>query len=114
MEQAAEGGIEKYQITRELGRGATSIVYLAHDTFNDRDVAIKVRLPETARDAANRERFLRESRAVAQIDHPHVVPIHDVPGSSPPSARASSTSSRPWCRSSSRSWPASRPSAPTA
>jgi serine/threonine protein kinase len=53
-------------------------VWLAHDERLDRDVAIKVMLPETARDAANRERFLRESRAVAQIDHPHVVPIHDV------------------------------------
>ena len=36
MAQVAEIGIEKYQIARELGRGATSIVYLAHDTFNDR------------------------------------------------------------------------------
>ena len=50
MAQVAEIGIEKYQIARELGRGATSIVYLAHDTFNDREVAIKVFKPEILSD----------------------------------------------------------------
>ena len=67
-----------HRIVRLLGSGGMGRVWLAHDDRLDRDVAIKVMLPETARDASNRERFLRESRAVAQIDHPHVVPIHDV------------------------------------
>jgi len=67
-----------HRILRLLGDGGMGRVWLAHDDRLDRDVAIKVMLPETARDTANRERFLRESRAVAQIDHPHVVPIHDV------------------------------------
>lgn len=67
-----------HRVRRLLGRGGMGRVWLAHDDRLDRDVAIKVMLPETASDPAHRERFLRESRAVSQIDHPHVVPIHDV------------------------------------
>jgi len=67
-----------HRVVRLLGSGGMGRVWLAHDDRLDRDVAIKVMLPEAATDAANRERFLRESRSVAQIDHPHVVPIHDV------------------------------------
>lgn len=70
--------IGAYRVVRPLGSGGMGRVLLAHDDRLDRDVAIKVMLPEIARDSTNRERFLRESRAVAQIDHPHVVPIHDV------------------------------------
>lgn len=67
-----------HRVVRLIGSGGMGRVWLAHDDRLDRDVAIKVMLPETAADPANRERFLRESRAVAQIDHPHVIPIHDV------------------------------------
>jgi predicted hydrocarbon binding protein len=70
--------IGDHRVVRLLGSGGMGRVWLAHDDRLDRDVAIKVMLPETAANAASRERFLRESRAVAQIDHPHVVPIHDV------------------------------------
>jgi len=67
-----------HRVLRLVGSGGMGRVWLAHDDRLGRDVAIKVMLPETGCDAANRERFLRESRAVAQIDHPHVVPIYDV------------------------------------
>ena len=53
-------------------------VGLAHDERLDRDVAIKVMLAAKAIEPTSRERFLRESRAVARIDHPHVVTIHHV------------------------------------
>ena len=67
-----------HRVERLLGSGGMGRVWLAHDDRLDRHVAIKVMLPETAADAAHRERFLRESRTAAQIDDPHVVPIHDV------------------------------------
>jgi serine/threonine protein kinase len=81
MEQVAEVGIEKYQITRELGRGATSIVYLAHDTFNDRDVAIKVFKPEILSDTEHgntyRKLIANEAALAGRLNHPHIVSIYD-------------------------------------
>ena len=69
--------IGRYQIKAELNRGGMSVVYLAHDPNIGRDVAIKV-LPRSLSDqAAARERFVREVRAVVQLDHPAIVPIYD-------------------------------------
>jgi Serine/threonine protein kinase len=53
-------------------------VYLAHDELLGRDVAIKTMLPARADDPAARKRFLRESRAVAKVEHEHVVTIYQV------------------------------------
>jgi serine/threonine protein kinase len=53
-------------------------VYLAEDERLDRRVAIKVMHPARASDPASRQRFIRESRATAAIEHPHVVTIHQV------------------------------------
>ncbi len=80
---AAEGPlipqtIGGHRIIRLLGSGGMGRVWLAHDERLDRDVAIKVMLPAKAIEPTSRERFLRESRAVARIDHPHVVTIHHV------------------------------------
>jgi eukaryotic-like serine/threonine-protein kinase len=74
--QAALAG--EYSIQRELGRGGMGVVYLARDVQLDRDVAIKVLPSYLARDAAARERFLREARLAAGLSHPHIVPIHRV------------------------------------
>jgi len=74
--QAALAG--EYSIQRELGRGGMGVVYLARDVQLDRDVAIKVLPSHLARDAAARERFLREARLAAGLSHPHIVPIHRV------------------------------------
>jgi serine/threonine-protein kinase len=52
-------------------------VYLAHDERLGRRVALKVLPPELADDERFRERFFRESRIAAALEHPHVVPIHD-------------------------------------
>ncbi len=81
MEQAAEVGIEKYQIVRELGRGATSIVYLAQDTFNDREVAITVFKPESLSDSEHgntyRKLIANEAALAGRLNHPHIVGIYD-------------------------------------
>ncbi len=68
----------EYSLQRELGRGGMGVVYLARDVQLDRDVAIKVLPTQLARDAAARERFLREARMAARLSHPHIVPIHRV------------------------------------
>jgi tetratricopeptide (TPR) repeat protein len=67
----------RYQIRSELGRGGMGVVYLARDSVLDRDVAYKV-LPEGLRGNANAlKNFLREAKAAAQLNHPHIVTIYD-------------------------------------
>ena len=65
-----------YTIERELGRGGTATVYLAHDVRHDRSVALKV-LDPTLGAALSAERFLREIRVTAGLMHPHILPLHD-------------------------------------
>lgn len=72
--QAALAG--RYAISRELGRGGMAQVYLARDLRHDRDVAIKILRPELASSLAD-ERFLREIRIEAQLQHPHILPVHE-------------------------------------
>jgi eukaryotic-like serine/threonine-protein kinase len=65
-----------YRIEREIGRGGMAVVYLAHDLRHERPVAIKVLEPRLAM-VLGRERFLREIRLAAKLQHPHIVPVHD-------------------------------------
>ena len=65
-----------YQIISELGRGGTATVYLAHDDKHQRRVAMKVPHRELA-SAVSAERFLREIRIAARLQHPHILPLHD-------------------------------------
>src|ERR671921_2645981 len=67
---------DRYRIERELGAGGMATVYLAHDLRHDRRVAIKVLRPDLA-EALGRERFLREIRLAARLNHPHILPLHD-------------------------------------
>lgn len=67
-----------YKVLATIGRGAMGQVYLAEDDRLERRVAIKVMHPSRASDPASRQRFIRESRATAAIEHPHVVTIHQV------------------------------------
>ena len=69
--------IGRYQIIRELGRGGFGVVYLAYDPKMVREVALKVPLPGMADSSDVRRRFTREALAVAGLDHPNIVPIHD-------------------------------------
>ena len=66
----------RYAIVRELGRGGMAIVYLARDLKHGRDVAIKLLRPELAA-LVGAERFLREIRLTAALQHPHILPLHD-------------------------------------
>jgi class 3 adenylate cyclase len=68
----------RYTLLRQLGRGGMGTVYLARDTVLGRQVALKVPHPEVVAAPAALERFYREARAVAQLDHPHICRVYDV------------------------------------
>ena len=65
-----------YVIDRELGRGGMALVYLARDTRHERFVALKTLRPEIAI-ALGRERFLREIKLAARLQHPNILPVFD-------------------------------------
>jgi serine/threonine protein kinase len=66
-----------YQIQERIGRGGMAVVYRALDLRLGRQVALKVLAPDLGTDEAFRLRFVRESRAAAGVDHPHIVPVYD-------------------------------------
>ena len=66
----------RYQVEREIGRGGMATVFLAHDLKHDRAVALKVLHPDLAA-TLGPERFLREIKVAARLNHPHIVPLHD-------------------------------------
>jgi hypothetical protein len=68
----------QYQILEELGRGGMAVVYKAYQPALDRYVAIKVLPQQFTFDQEFVERFLREARAAAKLNHTHIVTIHDV------------------------------------
>ena len=65
-----------YRIERELGAGGMATVYLARDLRHDREVALKVLRPDLA-ESLGRQRFLREIRLAASLNHPHILPLYD-------------------------------------
>jgi TolB-like protein len=67
---------DRYRVVRELGHGGMATVYLARDLKHDRPVALKVLRPEIAA-ALGSERFLREVRITARLNHPHILPLLD-------------------------------------
>ena len=67
-----------YEILSVAGIGGMGVVYKARQRSLGRDVALKVIRDEIAREAEYRERFLREARLAAAVDHPHVVSVYDV------------------------------------
>jgi serine/threonine protein kinase len=73
-----KGRIGKYDIVKPLGKGAMGMVYLAHDTVLERDVALKVMVAQIADDPELKQRFEREARAVAKMTHPNVVTVFDL------------------------------------
>ncbi len=66
-----------YELIRRLGEGGMARVYLARDVRLGREVALKVLEPQLAERPGFRERFLREARVAASLDHPHIVPLYD-------------------------------------
>ncbi len=67
---------QRYRVLRELGRGGMATVYLAHDERDDRDVAIKVLLPEIGL-AVGADRFRREIDVATRFSHPRILPLYD-------------------------------------
>ena len=69
--------VGRYEIVREVGRGGTAVVYLAHQTDLDRDVALKELAGFHASHPAFIERFLRESRLAGSLNHPNIVTVYE-------------------------------------
>jgi serine/threonine protein kinase/tetratricopeptide (TPR) repeat protein len=77
LREQLQGGLaDRYRLERELGRGGMATVFLAHDLRHDRPVALKVLHPELAA-TVGPERFLREIKLAARLQHPHVLTVHD-------------------------------------
>ena len=74
--QLETGLASRYTIERELGRGGMATVYLAQDLRHDRPVALKVLHPELSH-ALGPERFQREIRLAARLQHPHILTVLD-------------------------------------
>jgi hypothetical protein len=70
--------IGRYELVEALGKGAMGVVYHAHDPLLDRDVALKLMLPQIADEPDQKHRFEREARAVARLMHPNVVTLFDL------------------------------------
>jgi predicted Ser/Thr protein kinase len=76
--QELAANFPQLEIVELLGRGGMGAVYKARQRGLDRFVALKILPPEVGRDATFAERFEREARALARLNHPHVVTVHDI------------------------------------
>ncbi|MEO7368007.1 MAG: serine/threonine-protein kinase, partial [Gemmatimonadaceae bacterium] len=76
LEKLEKALVGKYKVGHELGRGGMATVYLAHDVKHDREVALKVLHPELS-SSLGPDRFLREIKVAARLNHPHILPLHD-------------------------------------
>ena len=70
--------IGRYNLLRRLGKGGFGEIFLAYDEDLDRPVAIKIPRPDRVACPEDIEAYLNEARIVANLDHPHIVPVHDV------------------------------------
>src|SRR5512143_3521923 len=66
----------RYQLDMELGQGGMGVVYRGHDLLLGRDVAVKL-LSKAGLGTEGRARLLREAQAVAKLNHPNIVAVHD-------------------------------------
>jgi hypothetical protein len=69
--------IGKYVLERQIGHGGMAVVFRARDTQLGRPVALKIMAPSVASDDEFRQRFVRESRAAAAVDDPHIIPVFE-------------------------------------
>lgn len=73
-----------YKLIEQIGRGGMAAVYRARQASVDRDVAIKVILKGIAGDPAAVQRFQREAKLIARLEHPHILPVYDFDGTHEP------------------------------
>jgi DNA-binding beta-propeller fold protein YncE len=66
-----------YLLEEQIGQGGMAVVFRAHDERLERTVALKILAPALAADEAFRQRFIRESRAAAAVDDPHIIPVFE-------------------------------------
>ncbi len=76
-EFAVGAQVAGYRLEEQVGRGGMAVVFRARDDRLDRWVALKILAPQLASDDAFRQRFIRESRAAAAVDHPHIIPVFE-------------------------------------
>ena len=73
--------IGRYRITHKIGHGGMGVVYVGHDPFIDRQVAVKIMLAAPSKDSSDLDRyqqlFFNEARAAGKLTHPHIVPVYD-------------------------------------
>lgn len=69
--------VGNYHILEKIGSGGFGEVYRAHELTVDREVAIKVILPEHVRNQEFQQRFESEARLVAKLEHPHIIPLYN-------------------------------------
>jgi serine/threonine protein kinase len=74
---AAGSRVAGYRLEGRVGAGGMAVVFRARDERLHRMVALKILAPSLAADGAFRHRFIRESRAAAAVDDPHIIPVHE-------------------------------------
>ena len=78
LELIRQATLGEYEILSEIGQGGMATVFLAHEIALDRRVAIKVMSPQQVHGKEAFERFKREARTAANLNHPHIIPIYAV------------------------------------
>src|ERR1044071_1798111 len=72
------GKFSRYELREELGQGGMATVYRAYDPLFEREVALKILKQERLNDVQVRERFERETKIIAKLEHAAIVPVYDV------------------------------------
>ena len=70
--------ISHYRIIEQVGQGGMGIVYKAHDTKLNRDIALKFLPLHLTANETEKKRFLREAQAAARLNHPNICTIHEI------------------------------------
>ncbi|MFT5128957.1 MAG: serine/threonine protein kinase, partial [Rhodothermales bacterium] len=76
LERSADG--KRYAVENELARGGMGVINVVYDKDLRRISAMKYMPPETAKDESRVRAFVEEARVTAQLEHPNIVPIHDI------------------------------------